>query len=98
MRARILTFVGAIVCLLFLSASSTSSYAASITIFDTFGPNNTYWQGQGATISGSAAEYGLYSAAMPFTSNTPAVVQEIDLGLTWVMGASAASVALYTNE
>ena len=98
MKTKISSVVGAIGSLLLLISSSSATYASTasiITIFDDFGPGNSYQGGQAAPVAGSDSVFGVARTfAMPFTSFYAANVTQIDLGLSIIGGYSAATDAL----
>jgi hypothetical protein len=64
-----------------LSLASSATYASTITVFNDFGPGNSYESFQAAPISGPDSEFGYLAFAMPFTSFNEVNVTQIDLGL-----------------
>jgi hypothetical protein len=79
-------------------ASGSATYASTITVFNDFGPGNTYQCCQAAPISGPDAEFGYRAFAMPFTSFNEVNVTQIDLGLGIITGADAVTVSLDIND
>jgi hypothetical protein len=79
-------------------ASSSATYASTITVFNDFGPGNSYESFQAAPISGSDSEFGYHAFAMPFTSFNEVNVTQIDLGLGIITGSDAVTVSLDIND
>jgi hypothetical protein len=82
---------------LLLLGSGNTTYASTITVFNDFGPGNTYQCCQAAPIFGSDTSFGFRAFAMPFTSNNEVNVTQIDLGLT-AIGGDAVTVSLDIND
>jgi hypothetical protein len=78
-------------------ASSSATYASTITVFNDFGPGNTYQSLVATRISGSNAGYR--AVAKSFTSFNEVNVTQIDLGLGIQTGSSdAITVSLDIND
>jgi len=70
--------------------------AAAGTIFDDFGPGNSYNCCTGWTVSGPTSPPGQFISANEFTAGSSGMVNEIDLAIGLVVGDGAGTVALYT--
>ncbi len=70
--------------------------AAAGTIFDDFGPGNSYNCCTGWTVSGSASPPGQFISANEFTAGASGMVNEIDLAIGLVVGDGSGTAALFT--
>ena len=86
MNTKVSSAAAAIVSLLLLIISS--SVASTATIFNDFGPGDTFQFSQAAPVAGSNSVFGYHAFAMPFTSPFEANVTQIDLGLTLTGGVA----------
>jgi hypothetical protein len=99
MKTKISSVVAAVGSLLLLIASSSATSAATVTIFNDFGPGNTFQFSQAAPVAGSNSVFGYHAFAMPFTSPFEANVTQIDLGLLLIGAASdSVNVSLNIND
>ncbi|MGZ4788157.1 MAG: choice-of-anchor R domain-containing protein [Terriglobales bacterium] len=72
--------------------------AAAGTIFDDFGPANSYNCCTGWTVSGPGSPPGQFIAANLFTAGASGSVGQIDLAIGLVTGDGSGTAALYTDN
>jgi hypothetical protein len=81
--------------LFFASFALGTSFGASVTVFNNFGPGDTFINNGGEAI-GVLGSFGVKTAAMPFTSDANCTLDQVELAASLVSGANELD-ALLTN-